>query len=156
MWFIKTSRLASVGLIMFSIIITSCAVHDDISVDNAWIPEAPPTVSALAGYLDVTNGFSSEMILIGAKSPFFEQIVLHQTVVDDETDYARMIEQEQIVIAARSTQRLKPGSYHLMLLKPLQAIKADSLIPVILIFKNGYQKQVEFEIRPFRLQLGGD
>jgi len=151
--FIIFRRFHSVGLLVLSVMLVSCSMEEEIIVDNAWVPEAPPTVSALAGYLDITNHFTNNMTLAGAESPYFEQIVLHRTVVDSETDYARMIEQSTISIEAGQTFKLKPGGYHLMLLTPRQAINTENMIPVSLLFENGYQKTVDFEVRPFRLQL---
>jgi copper(I)-binding protein len=154
--FVISNRFFSVGLILLSVMLTSCSVQDDIAVDNAWIPEAPPSVSALAGYLDITNHFSKTMILSGAKSPFFNEVILHQTVVDSETDFARMIEQSTVSIEAGQTLKLNPGGYHLMLLNPRQMINTEKLIPIILLFENGYQKMVDFKVRPFRLHLEAD
>ncbi len=156
MRFVIIDRFISAGLILFSTMLMSCSVQDDIAIDNAWIPEAPPTVSALAGYLDMTNNFADTMVLSGAKSPFFEQIVLHRTIVDSDTDFARMVEQSTITIEPGETQKIAPGGYHLMLLYPLKAINPETPIPVTLLFENGFQKKVDFEIRPFRLQLESD
>lgn len=157
MRFVISNRFFSVSLILFlvlfSVLLISCSVQDDIAVENAWIPEAPPSVSAQAGYLDITNYFANTMVLSGAESPFFDQVVLHQTVVDKETDFARMIEQPSISIKAGQTLKLDPGGYHLMLITPRQAMNAGALIPVTLLFENGYQKKVDFEVRPFRLHL---
>lgn len=153
MQFVNSIRLISIGLILFSVVLMSCSQQDEIVVENAWIPEAPPTVSAQAGYLELTNHFTSTMILSGAESPYFDQIVLHRTVVDSETDFARMIEQSTISIEPAQTLKLTPGGYHLMLLSPRQAMNTETLIPVSLLFENGYQKKVNFEVRPFRLHL---
>ena len=156
MRFVFFSRLFSVGLILFSVMLMSCSVQDDIAVDNAWVPEAPSTVSALAGYMDITNHFSGTMVLSGAESPFFNQVVLHQTVIDSETDFARMIEQPSISIEAGQTLKFEPGGYHLMLLTPLKLIDTETVIPITLLFENGFQKAVDFTVRPFRLHLEPD
>jgi len=154
--FVIPHRFFTVGLMLLSAMLTSCSVVDDITVENAWVPEAPPTVSALAGYLDITNHFSDTVILTGAESPFFDQVALHRTVVDSETDFARMIEQSAISIDAGRTHKLEPGGYHLMLLTPRQLINTETQIPIILKFENGFQKTVNFKVRPFRLHLEAD
>lgn len=157
MRFVIPNRFFSVGLflflVLFSVLLISCSVQDEIAVDNAWIPEAPPSVSAQAGYLDIANHFSNTMVLSGAESPFFDHIVLHKTVVDKETDFARMIEQPSISIKAGQTLKLEPGGYHLMLITPRQGMSSGALVPITLLFENGYQKRVDFEVKPFRLHL---
>lgn len=153
MRFVISSRLFSVGLILSSVLLMSCSLQDEVSVENAWIPEAPPSVSAQAGYLDITNHFATTMVLSGAESLYYDQVVLHRTVVDSETDFARMIEQSTVTIEAGQTLKLEPGGYHLMLLTPRQAIDTETLIPITLLFESGYQKTVNFEVRPFRLRL---
>lgn len=156
MRFVISSRLFSVGLISSCVLLMSCSLQDEVSVANAWIPEAPASVAAQAGYLDISNHFASTMVLSGAESLYYDQVVLHQTVVDSETDFARMIEQSTISIEAGQTLKLEPGGYHLMLLTPRQTINTETLVPITLLFENGYQKKVDFEVRPFRLHLERD
>jgi copper(I)-binding protein len=134
----------------------ACSDQGDIVVEKAWIPEAPPTVSSLAGYLKINNNLPHSIILSGAESPSFEQIRLHQTVIDKETDYARMIEQGPITIRSGESFSFRPGGYHLMLLNPLQSVNSETTIPVSLIFENEYRVESSFEIRPFKLKLESD
>ena len=144
------------GLLAASVLLISCTRQDEVTLENAWIPEAPPSVSALAGYLDISNHFSHAMVLVGAESPYFKQILLHRTVVDNKTDFARMVEQLKIQIPPGQLQKFEPGGYHLMLLGPLKTIEKDKPVPIKLLFADGYQAQVDFKVKPFRLQLETD
>jgi copper(I)-binding protein len=137
-------------------LLSACSYQEDIAVENAWIPEAPPTVSALAGYLTISNNLSEDIVLVGAQSPYFEEVVFHQTIVDQDTDYARMVEHGPISIRSGESFDFSPGGYHLMLINPLQAVNTESAIPVLLLLANNSRVKVSFEIRPYRLKLEED
>ena len=122
-------------------------------MEDAWIPEAPPTVKALAGYMAIENNLDDELVLSGAESPVFENIELHRTIVDEDTGYARMVKQPQLKIAAGQRFEFKPGGYHLMLLNPSQGFAVNQSIPVNLSFTNGQHLEVSFTIRQFVLEL---
>lgn len=134
-------------------LLIACSPQQGISVENAWIPEPPPTVQGLAGYMEVENHFSHERVLIGAESPVFQSIQIHRTVVDEQLDLARMVRQSQVVIAAGQILRFEPGGFHLMLLNPSQRLEPGQTIPVILHFANGSQHKVNFIIRKYEFKL---
>ena len=134
-------------------LLTACSPQQGISVKNAWIPEPPPTVQGLAGYMEVENHSSHERVLVGAESPVFQSIEIHKTVVDTQLDIARMVRQSRVVIAVGQILKFEPGGFHLMLLTPSQRLEPGQSIPVILQFANGSHHKVDFSIHKYEFKL---
>jgi len=116
-----------------------------LMVDNAWIREAPPGATALAGYMTVHNDSDKERVLVGASSPAFGNVMLHRTVM--ENGMAKMVHQMAITIPAGGKVTFKPNDYHIMLMKPKHALKAGDKVDITLEFKNGETMTVTHEVR---------
>ena len=116
-----------------------------LMVDNAWIREAPPGATALAGYLTIMNHADKPRVLVGASSSAFGMVMLHRTVM--EGGMAKMVHQQMIEIPANGSLTFEPNSYHLMLMKPKQQLKAGDKVDITLEFKNGDTMVVTHEVR---------
>jgi copper(I)-binding protein len=103
--------ITSFFLVLFSL--NQASADENVTVQNAWIREAPPTIKIMAGYLEIENLSDKTMTLVSAESIVFERIEFHLSQTED--DVARMQQQEQIVIPANTTFSFEPGGYHLML-----------------------------------------
>ena len=133
--------------IFFALIVllsSSCNQSSSNSIDttDAWIREAPPNASMLAGYVTITNNSDQERILTSAKSKQFKMVEIHKTIIEDGV--AKMRRQDDLAIPAGSSLVLEPGSYHLMLMMPKSALKADDQVTVTLGLRAGDDiKQLE-------------
>jgi len=103
--------VTSFFLVLFSL--NQASADENVTVQNAWIREAPPTIKIMAGYLEIENLSDKTMTLVSAESIEFERIEFHLSQTEDNV--ARMQQQEQIVIPANTTFSFEPGGYHLML-----------------------------------------
>ena len=56
---------------------------NSITINDAWIREAPPNASAMAGYLTITNTTKQDRILTFAKSKQFNAVEIHRTIIKD-------------------------------------------------------------------------
>lgn len=132
---------------LLSILLCRTATADttqNIDITNAWISEAPPTVTILAGYFDITNNSNREMTLKAASSPHFSRVEIHLSVTKD--DMVSMEKQDALAIPAGETLKLTPGSYHLMLFDPNKAIRAGDTATISLSFAGGHTQTVEANI----------
>jgi len=102
--------------------------EDIFSANGAWVREAPPNASAMAGYVTITNNSDKDRTLVFAKSKQFNAVEIHRTIVEDGV--AKMRRQEDLPIPAGESLVLEPGSYHLMLMTPKSAYKADDEVTV--------------------------
>lgn len=119
-------------LILFIALLSSCTQEqkDSITIQNAWVREAPPNASAMAGYLTITNSTQQDRILTFAKSKQFNAVEMHRTVIKDGV--AKMRRHEEILIPAGESLQFKPGDFHLMLMSPKSELKENDEVTVTL------------------------
>jgi periplasmic copper chaperone A len=115
--------------------------NKNIQISNAWISEAPPTVSVLAAYATIQNLSEQEQTLISVSSPFFSKAELHLSKVINEM--ATMEKQKSLMIPAKDAVELSPGAYHLMLFDPEIPLKAGDTIIIDFTFTDGSSSTAE-------------
>ena len=123
------------------------AANDEaaVSVRNAWIREAPPGVSTMAGYMELRNSGSRPEILLAASSSGFESVMIHRTIV--KHGMVGMVHASQIEIVPNTSFIFAPGGYHLMLMIPKQTLRASDPVIINLEFRGGLVIPVAFEVR---------
>lgn len=127
--------------IFITLLIIACNQKstETIEVNDAWVREAPPNVSMLAGYANITNNSSEDRVIASAKSKQFKMVEIHKTIVEDGV--AKMRQQNNLIIRAGKTLKLKPGSYHLMLMHPTRPLKLNDEVNVTITIKNGDESE---------------
>ncbi|HTP00891.1 MAG TPA: copper chaperone PCu(A)C [Anaerolineales bacterium] len=100
--------------------------------------------SNLAGYLTIKNTGSTDDSLIGVQVDF-ATAMLHQTTVDS-SGVASMKEINAIPVPAGQTVELKPGSYHIMFMRPTRELKAGESVELILQFQNAGSIKVQANV----------
>jgi len=115
---------------------------------NSRIPEAPPGASVMAGYMEINNTSNEQIDIVGINSPSFKSVEMH---LSKEVDgFAKMLPQKQLSIPAHGKLILKPGSYHLMLIKPAQWFKQGKKIKLNFTLSNKENIQLEVDIKKTR------
>lgn len=117
--------------------------NNNIDTEDAWIREAPPNASMLAGYVTITNNSDQERILTSAKSKQFKMVEIHKTIVEDGV--AKMRRQDDLAIPAGGSLVLEPGSYHLMLMHPTEQLKANDQVTVTVKLKSAEPANTEID-----------
>lgn len=142
----KKMKLKSL-LVLFLVFVTAglAQAGEPLVVSDAWVREAPPGAPALAGYMQLHNKGDKDRMLVGAACPAFESVMLHKTIM--EGDVSKMVHQRMITIPAKGMVSFEPNSYHLMMMKPKQALKAGDKVTVTLSFKNGETQEVSYTVR---------
>jgi copper(I)-binding protein len=107
----------------------------ELVVTDAWIREAPPGTTVLAGYLKITNRGTSHATVSGVSADDFGSIEIHRTVM--ENGVARMLSARQLEIPAGESFILEPGGYHLMLFDPARPLVAGDTVELLLQIRNG-------------------
>ena len=116
-----------------------------VSVRDAWIREAPPGMTMMAGYMKMRNNTSRPQFLVAASSPGFESVMIHRTVVKD--GMARMVHVSRIELAPNGNMIFAPGGYHLMLMTPKRPLRAGDPVVINLEFRGVPALPVAFEVR---------
>ena len=105
-----------------------------IGIEAAWIREAPPGATAMAGYLSISNNTENNIILHSANSPAYKTIEFHRSIEQDGV--YRMVPHLHLHIDANTTFELKPGDYHLMMFNPTSALKEGDNVDINLVFSH--------------------
>ena len=107
--------------------------YAELEVEDAWIRSGPANTKTFAGYLKLKNTYSTEISIKKLKSSAFEKIEIHASLAEDGMSTMKKL--NALEIPANSEFNLKPGGYHLMLMKPKKEIKETDLIEFIIYFE---------------------
>ena len=134
------------SLILFLNINTVLAENDlKITVTDLWISEAPPAVSVLVAYVTLKNNSDISLSLISVSSSLFSSIEIHRSIVKD--DMASMERYSSLTIPAKSTIKLLPGDYHLMLFNPKTPLEIGDRPTLTFTFSNGVKIPVKAHVK---------
>ena len=130
--------LLSTLLFLFSLTTTQAA--DSLKISGAYIPEAPPSVQVLAGYMNIHNPSKQAIEVTFVSSPAFDTVEMHLS--KEVNGIAKMLPQKSLIIAPNSTLALRPGSYHLMLIEPTRGLRhGDKVLIKFSLSNNTSQEQ---------------
>ena len=116
-----------------------------IGVSNAWIPQAPPGASMMAGYLTLKNDGDTAVSLLAAQSDRFRTVTLHQTVI--EGGVSKMRELHLIEMAPGQEITFAPGGMHLMLMQPRHSIAPGDRIEITFLLSDGQRVPAIFDVQ---------
>lgn len=115
-----------------------------LAVSGAWIAEAPPVATVLAGYAVLVNNGNRPLRIDGAGSKDFGAVQIHEMSMDGGV--MRMRELKQIEVPAHGRIELAPGGTHLMLLEPKRALKAGDSAALTLRC-GGARREAKFTVK---------
>ena len=121
------------------------SLAENVTIDDAWIREAPPVSRVQAAYVTLKNNHSSDIEIISATSPAFKKIEFHKTI--SENGLTKMQQQASIVILAKKTTVLKPEGLHIMLFNPVTPLRAGEKINIHFKFSNGVATTSSFVVK---------
>jgi copper(I)-binding protein len=116
----------------------------DIQVKEAWIRWLPANVPG-GGYMTVINTGSATRALVGASSPDYGEVTMHQTRL--RNGMTEMAPVASIELKPRIPVRFAEGGYHLMLMQPKRSLRPGDRVLIILRFVQGPSVEVPFEVR---------
>jgi copper(I)-binding protein len=133
-------RIASVLLFAFA---TAAAAATAPTIDRAWIREAPPGATTLAGFLSIEGG-SRDVDIVGARSEDFGRVEIHEMEMVDGVMKMRALESLEVPAGARVT--LAPGGEHLMLFEPKRALVAGDTVRIVFELSRGDPLEIDFTV----------
>jgi len=116
-----------------------------INITDLWISEAPPTVSVLVAYVTLINNSEIPISLVSISCPLFSSIEIHRSII--KNGIASMEKHATLEILSKSTIKLSPGDYHLMLFNPEMPLKIGDTPVFMFGFSDGTQISVKANIR---------
>ena len=115
-----------------------------LGVTDAWIREAPPGASMLAGYATLSNTGDAPITVLTVQSDVFRMASLHETVIDGGV--SKMRELHRIELAPGASVSLKPGGKHLMLMQPRQEVHAGDKVEMLFLLVDGTRLETYFDV----------
>lgn len=112
----------------------------ELSIDDAWIREAPPVSKVQAAYMKFHNSSNKDIVLTTASSPLFSRIEFHRT--ENDNGVMRMLQEKHLTIQAKSELHLQPEGTHMMLFNPGRPLKSGDKVPFTLTFSDQQQLDV--------------
>lgn len=128
-------HITLVALLLAIILSAGARAENGLQADGAWIREAPPGSTVLAGYLNLTNSGATPVTVTGVSSPDFGSGEIHLSRVD--AGMATMIPVAELLIPPGKEIRLQPGSYHLMLFRPVRELHDGDVVTLRLQLAEG-------------------
>ncbi len=114
-------------------------------IESGWIRQPPMAMPMMAGFAEVANPCDAPVSIVGAGSPAFASVELHETRKVDGV--SRMRHVETLTVPAGGKVALAPGGLHLMLMRPNAEIEAGQRIAIELELSDGRKLRGEFEVR---------
>jgi copper(I)-binding protein len=134
-----------VCLILAPTLVPAASEEAGVSVRDAWVREAPPGMTMMAGYMALQNNTSRLQVLVAASSSDFENVMIHRTIAKD--GMAGMVRASQIELKPSASLIFAPGGYHLMLMNPKRTLRAGDPVVIKLEFRGGLVLPVAFQVR---------
>ena len=132
-------------LIAYLVLITNNSFGHEYNVGNLLIdhPKIIKSENNAKGYMIITNKSENDLFLIGGRSFFSEELILHK---ERSSSLSNMQKISQIKIPAGSTISLKDLNLHLMFLDYDSNIEWFEPHKAKLYFSNNMKLEVEFDL----------
>lgn len=132
-------------LCLVLILLAPGAAAGGLELRDPWIRAAPPSAQAMAGYVELANTGSAPIRVTAASSPDFGAVELHEMRMDDGV--MRMRALDAIELPAGVSVRLAPGGDHLMLMRPVRALRAGDRVEIVFEVEGGAAASADFSVR---------
>lgn len=135
------------GIVALCLLATGAmAGNAHVQVRDAWTRAVPAVAPVAGGFLTVVNDGDVDDRLLRVESDIAQRVELHQMRNDSGVMRMRALP-EGVVVPAHGRLELKPGGYHLMLIKPRRALVEGGHFDATLVFQRAGRVPARFEVR---------
>ncbi len=141
---IRTKAISAIAIL--TLVLTACGADAaTITVEDAWARTSPSGVMMGAAYMNITS--SVDVALVGASVDKSVAMMsqIHETTSATDGSMG-MHEIESLPLVAGVNTELKPGGYHIMLMKLAKPLVTGESLTVTLTFASGSTQIVEVPI----------
>lgn len=117
---------------------------EGVTITGAWFRTIVPGRPA-GGYFTLRNDSDIPRELIGAASPACGTAMLHRSVSEDGAK--KMVHVEQVDVPPHGSITFAPGGYHIMCMKPTDAMKPGNTVSVTLEFADESKLAADFAVK---------
>jgi len=128
------------ALFLFTLFIVTPATAGEVklgtlTIEAAWARPSIGKRGNSAAYMTIANGGGVPDKLMSVSTPQAGKAQLHTHIRDGEIMRMRHVE-GGIPVPAHGTVALKPGGYHVMLMRLTAPVEKDSMLPLTLTFEK--------------------
>lgn len=128
------------SLLAALLLLPTAVLADRLTVEQPWIPAAPPKAMAHAAFMTLTNQGDTPAQIIGVRAEGYMMSHIHMS--DEKDGIATMSSVDMIEIAPGQTVALKHGGLHIMLMKPMSPKAEGDTVALTLEFSDGATQEV--------------
>jgi copper(I)-binding protein len=132
-------------------VLAQAQAEPSLKVTDAWTKPSIPGASVAAAYLTITSG--KPLKLVKAESPFAKTVEIHNMSMKDGVMEMRAV--DAIEIPSNTTVSLKPGGYHIMMIKIAKPVKSGDAVPLKLTFESADKKTFSVNVAAKAQDRGG-
>lgn len=135
------------GIVALCLLATGAmAGNARVQVREAWARAVPAVAPVAGGFLTVVNDGDVDDRLLRVESDIAQRVEIHQMRNDGGVMRMRALP-EGVTVPAHGKLELKPGGYHLMLIKPRRALVEGGHFEATLVFQRAGRVPVRFQVR---------
>ena len=129
--------------------VTTSVAHaaDAITITGAVSRATPAGAPTAIGFMTIANAANMPDRLVSATSPAVDHVEIHEMAVTNGIMTMRQLP-GGLAVPAHGSVALKPGSTHLMLIRPKAPFRAGDIVPVTLVFEHAGPAQVDLKVEP--------
>lgn len=124
---------------------TTSLAAEEMQVEGAYVPLAPPGVMAHAAYMTLENTGDGLRSLVGVSAAGYAIAHLHKSEHEDGVATMSMI--HQLDIAPGQAVSFAPGGLHIMLMRPENKAELGGEVDLTLTFADGAEVFVTVTIK---------
>jgi hypothetical protein len=132
------------GALVLAVACAAPAGAQDLLISGQWIRSIVPMRPA-GGYFTLKNDGDETAVLVGAASPGCASMMLHQSKQVNGVD--QMVHVDKVEVPAHGSFKFAPGGYHIMCMKPTDAVKPGKSVSVTLKFADGRTISADFPVK---------
>jgi periplasmic copper chaperone A len=116
-----------------------------VDVQNAWVRATVQGQMATGAFMTLSSKEGNK--LVGVRAPVAGVAEVHEMAMDGGVMKMRALKSGLDLPAGKAVE-LRPGGFHVMLMDLKAPLKADTTVPLTLLFKNakGVESQVEVKL----------
>lgn len=146
----KFSRwiVGSIGLVL------AASAGAQVTVDEPWVRATAPGQPVAGAYLKIKSVQAAAIVAV--RTPVAARAEVHEMKMDGGVMKMRPVARLQL--PAGKTVELRPGGYHVMLVKVAKPLQPGDTVPITLVIDGPGGKQeveVKAEVRGMAQEMGG-
>jgi copper(I)-binding protein len=134
----------SIPVFVSLMLVLASTTAAELQVVDPWVREPPPGASAVGAFMVLKNTGNEPAVIEAITSPIGDAVEMHRTLYSG--GMARMVPQNSLTVPANGELVLKPGSYHIMVIRP-PALKDGEHVALELELADGSRVPVDAVVR---------